>query len=49
MVDLHENKMSAHLRFNKGVVPLSTISSDIRYVFGTTSLKYGSLGVKYLF
>lgn len=38
--------MASYQKYNKGSVPLSTISKNIKYAFGTISLKYGSLGLK---
>lgn len=39
-------QMASHYRFQAGRMPLTTISKNILYQFGTVSLKYGSLGVK---
>lgn len=39
-------QMASHYRFQAGRMPLTAISKNILYQFGTVSLKYGSLGVK---
>jgi ribosomal protein S3 len=38
--------MASYQKYTKGSVPLSTLSKNVAYAFGTISLKYGSLGLK---
>jgi len=39
-------QMASYQVFKEGGVPLSTIAANVKYAFGTISLKYGSLGLK---
>jgi ribosomal protein S3 len=39
-------QMASYQVYKQGCMPLSTIKHNIKYAFGTVSLKYGSLGLK---